>query len=143
MLYCTRICISQRDMTRHVNVNHPEKSTTKRSKETVSEGILSFESFEQLLRNSSTVLSGEGCYPTYITSQFKQNNISEYSKELNKVIEPITVSFRSKGDAEKFYPSFSSTVPESMITGLYKFCGISSNTSLQTTCWLSYHKLKL
>eukprot|EP00111_Clytia_hemisphaerica_P002351 TCONS_00006716-protein len=125
-LYCPKVCLSKRGMTRHVNCKHPEKSVQKpkQQQKVTAEEILPLDKFKTILGNCLAILSKDECYPTEITSSFNVNHhdVSPYYETLYDVIKPLVVSFKLKGDAEKFYPSFLSTVTEAMFPGLDGFC---------------------
>lgn len=141
-LYCPKVCLSKRGMTRHVNCKHPDKSDKKQQQVTAEE-TLPLDKFKIMLDSCLSILSKDECYPSQITSSFDHHDVSLYYKTLYDVIKPLIVSFKLKGDAEKFYPSFCSTVKESMFPGLDGFCSNVLKYELANHVLAFLSKLKL
>ena len=112
---CTKVCVSQRGLTRHKNAKHKDVNT-----DVINENNLSTEPsssdpkeprihplvFKKLLQSAAEKLSKDECYPKRIMSEFKTltfanlEDASPYYELVKDLIEDYN------GDLEKFNPLF-------------------------------------
>ena len=125
--FCTKVCLSQRGLSRHVNVKHKDQQ-----QQTSAPAALSAEErlhplvFKKFLQASVDKLAVDECYPENIMDEFKAFSFSNLDDVFPSysLVKDIIYSFA--GDAEKFYPAFYKVFSDAE----NPFAGLSRHSSL-------------
>ena len=99
---CTKVCVSQRGLTRHIGCKHPETVATKELV-SIEERIPSAQ-FQNIVLQSIMKLSLDNCYPEEICKQFNNLKSKQDFDTVYQLVKDVVQNF--KGDIEKFYPDF-------------------------------------
>lgn len=120
-LYCSKVCISQRGLNRHMQHKHLEKVENPKQQQTklTAEEVIHPLTFKNILVDSCKNIAKDGCYPSFVSKEFEGHDCSYYP-QIYELIKPVILKYKSKGDAEKFYPNFCS-----IFHGEDKFPGLS------------------
>lgn len=109
--FCSKVCISQRGLTRHINCKHSEEKPTSSTSSSTSTSAAScnvptiFPSqFLKILSRSVSKLAEDECYPEEIRNQFKEFDCASQAAHIYDAIKHVLSKF--KGNIEKFYPDF-------------------------------------
>ena len=114
-LHCEKICKSQRGLTRHTNVKHPEGFKTT---ETITDIVEVEESmlvdlscFENLVGNCVKKIGSDevGILPDDVVGEIKSWSFSDLSSVFIQ-LKPVITEFVQKGNSEKFFPKFANIV---------------------------------
>ena len=126
--FCTKVCVSKRGLSRHVNVKYKDQQQQQTSapKPLSAEEKLHPLVLKQLLKASVDKLAVDECYPQNIMDEFKTFSLTNLDDVLPcyTLIKYIIYSFN--GDAEKFYPDFYKVFSDAETP----FAGLSRHSSL-------------
>ena len=138
--FCTKVCLSLRGLTRHVNVKHDQQQQQQQlsvPKSLSAEERLHPLVLKKLLQASVDKLAVDECYPEDIMDEFKEcsfNNLDDVFP-CYTLVKDIIYSFA--GDAEKFYPRFYKVFSD----GEMPFTGLRPHSTLLLGFELANHVL--
>lgn len=134
---CEKNCKSQRGLTRHRNVKHPQENIDNPAKphKKTPEEIIHPLYFKKIVNNSASKLAQDECYSEKTRQEFECYTVSlDDADEVFKYFRDIVGEF--KGNAEKFYPKFYKCVSDNLI-----FKNLSKRSSVLLGCEVANHVL--
>ena len=121
---CGKICKSQRGLTRHKNVKHPQQnidnSATNHSKinKKTPEEVLHRLYFKKFINNSAAKLAKDECYSEKTRQEFESYTVShDDANEVFQYIRDVVNEFN--GNAEIFYPLFYKCVSYNLVFKIF------------------------